>query len=139
MNLRKVCFDTNVYVDWFNRSEHEELMVGGGFVRYLCAIVQMELRVGAKTLPARRALDQLVRGYRAAGRIIVPSVDVYDDAGRALQRLREKGIEIRRASMVHDLLIALSARSLGATVLTMDADFGKIASIVDVRVQIVGR
>jgi predicted nucleic acid-binding protein len=47
--------------------------------------------------------------------------------------------KIRRASMVHDLLIALSARSLGATVLTTDADFEKIARIVDVRVQIAGR
>lgn len=40
-------------------------MLGQGFVRYLSAVVHMELRVGATTRSARRALEQLVRSYEA--------------------------------------------------------------------------
>jgi predicted nucleic acid-binding protein len=133
MTSRKVVLDTNLYIGWLNRGNHEELMLGSGSVRYLSAVVQMELRVGAKSLPARRALDQLVRAYRAAGRIVLPDAEMFDEAGRILQRLRDAGSEIRRASLVHDVLIALSARSLGATVLTMDSDYRTIAKVTDFR------
>ena len=139
MNLRKVLLDSNLYIDWINRGHREELMVGAGWVRYLSAIVQMELRIGARTLPARRAVDQLIRGYRAAGRIVAPDAPLFDEAGAALRRLREKGAEIRRASFVDDVLIALSARSLGATLMTMDADFEAIARVVDFRLEMVPR
>jgi predicted nucleic acid-binding protein len=129
--LRKVILDTNLYIDWFNKGLHEELMVGPGLVRYLPTVVQMELRVGAVMLPARRALDQLVRAYRTAGRIVAPDREVFDQAGRTLQRLREAGREIRRASLVDDVLIALTAHSIGATVFTADEDFEVIRGVVD--------
>jgi predicted nucleic acid-binding protein len=133
--LRKVILDTNLYIDWFNKGIHEELMVGPGLVRYLSAVVQMELRVGATMLPARRALDQFVRAYRKAGRIVAPDSEVFDQAGRALQRLREAGREIRRASFVDDVLIALTARSIGATMVTADEDYEVIHSVIDFKLQ----
>jgi predicted nucleic acid-binding protein len=135
MMLRKVILDTNLYIDWFNKGLHEELMVGPGLVRYLSTVVQMELRVGAMMLPARRALDQLVRAYRAPGRIVAPDGEVFDQAGRTLQRLREAGREIRRASLVNDVLIALTARSIGATMVTADEDYEVLRSIVDFKLQ----
>ena len=61
MNLRRVLLDTNLYMGWLNRGLYPELMVGPGLVRYLAAVVAMELRIGARTLPARRALDKLLR------------------------------------------------------------------------------
>jgi predicted nucleic acid-binding protein len=137
MTSRKVVLDTNLYIGWLNRGAHEDLMLRGGHVRYLSAIVQMELRVGAKTLPARRALDQLARAYRTAGRIVLPDAAMFDEAGSVLQRLRDAGSEIRRASLVHDVLIALSARSLGATVLTMDSDYQTIARATDFRFEMI--
>src|SRR5262245_12793736 len=135
MTLRKVLLDTNVYIGWLNQGLHEELMVGPGLVRYLSAVVQMELRIGAKMLPARRAVDQLSRAYRAAGRVIAPSAELFDQAGRTLQRLHEIGREVRRSSMVNDVLIALSARSLGATVLTADEDYEAIRSVLDFKLE----
>lgn len=135
MILRKVVLDTNVYIDWLNQGLHEELMVGPGLVRYLSAVVQMELRVGAKMLPARRAVDQLSRAYRTAGRIITPTVEHFDQAGRALRRLRDAGREVRRASLVNDVLIALSARALGATVLTSDQDYEAILAVLDFKLE----
>jgi hypothetical protein len=62
-----------------------------GLVRYLSAVVTMELRVGARTLPARRAVDHLVRGYEAGGRQIAPGRALPDAAGRTLRLLRDRG------------------------------------------------
>jgi predicted nucleic acid-binding protein len=137
MTLTKVVLDTNIYIGWLNRGRYEDLMLGRGFVRYMSAIVQMELRVGAKTLPARRGLDQLVRAYRASGRLASPDAELFDQAGRTLSQLRERGQEIRRASLVSDVLIALGARSLGATVFTADADYEMIQAVVDFKLALV--
>jgi len=38
---------------------------------------------------------------------------------------------------VNDVLVALSARSIGATVVTMDADFNAIAEVIPFPVKIV--
>lgn len=138
MILRKVLLDTNLYIGWLNRGIHEDLMIGPGLVRYLSAVVQMELRAGATTLPARRAVDHLSRAYRSAGRIVAPDAEVFDHAGRTLRRLREAGREVRRASLVNDVndvLIALSARSLGATVLTADEDYDAIRAVLDFKLE----
>jgi predicted nucleic acid-binding protein len=131
MNLRKVVLDTSLYIGWLNESRFQDLMIGPGIVRYLSAVVQMELRVGAKTLPARQHVDRLAMAYQSSSRLIVPAASTYDEAGHVLQRLRGFGREIRRASLVHDVLIALSARSIGATVVTADEDFEQLRKILD--------
>jgi predicted nucleic acid-binding protein len=135
MSPRKAILDTNVYIDWFNRGLREELLEGPGLVRYLSAVVLMELRVGATMLPARRAVDQLARAYQAGKRVVAPSEELFDPAGRTLQRLREAGREIRRASLVSDVLIAHTARALGATVFTADEDYEVIQSVLDFELQ----
>jgi len=123
--------DTNLYVEWLNAGGHEDLMLGRGLVRYLSAVVHMELAAGAKTLPAQRALSRLVRDYRSGGRLLVPSADIFASAGDLLRKLRSSGREVRRASLVNDVLIALSARSIGATVLTADKDFEAIGELLE--------
>jgi predicted nucleic acid-binding protein len=138
LSLRKIVLDTNLYVGWMNAGLYESLMIGPGHVRYLSAVVQMELRIGASRLPARRAIDQLVRAYRASGRLTAPDAALFDEAGRTLRKLKDEGREIRRASLVNDVLIAHSARSLGATVVTADRDFEAIRSFVDVELEMVG-
>lgn len=137
MKLEKVLIDTNLYIDWLNDGRHEPLMLGQGLVRYLSAIVHMELSVGARSLPARRALNQLLRAYRSGERLVVPDADVFARAGELLQRLRELGREIRKASLVNDVLISLSARSIGATVITSDQDFEAIGAVVDFKLKLV--
>lgn len=59
MKLRKVVLDTNLYVDWLNRGAHEALFTGPGLIRYLPAVVHMELGVGAVTRKAQRDLGCL--------------------------------------------------------------------------------
>jgi predicted nucleic acid-binding protein len=55
-----------------------------------------------------------------------------------LRDLKGGGREIRAASLVDDVLIALTARSLGATVFTNDAsDFEVIRSVRHFSLQVV--
>jgi predicted nucleic acid-binding protein len=125
--LTKVVLDTSVYVGWLNQGLHAEWLLGPGVVRCLSAVVLMELRVGATTRRARRAVSQLVRPYETSGRLVAPSARLFDEAAIVLQRLRMRGLEVRRASLVNDVLIALTARAMGATVVTANAaDFQAI-------------
>ena len=78
-----------------------------------------------------------MRAYRVAHRVVVPTAEQFDEAGRVLQRLRQEGLETRRASLVHDVLIALTARGIGATVFTADRDYEAVRSVVDVAIEIV--
>ncbi len=110
MSSRKVVLDTNLYIDWMKRGLRDAFMIGPGFVRYLSAVVQMELRVGARTLPARRAVDQLLRAYRSGGRVVAPDAQLFDTAGRTLRALHETGREVRRSSVTSSSL-TLHARS----------------------------
>jgi len=136
--MTKLLLDTNVYVGWLNHGLHEELVVGPGFVRYLSSVVQMELRVGASTRSARRLLDQLVRAHAASARLVAPSTSVFDEAGLVLRGLRMAGREVRRASLVNDVLIALTVRRLGATLYTADAeDFTAIRRVRDFGLEVV--
>lgn len=137
MSLLKVILDTNLYIDWMNDGLREDVMAGPGFVRYLSAVVQMELRAGARTLPARRAVDQLARAYRSARRLVAPDAGLFDAAGRTLRLLRDQGREVRRSSLVADVLIAHTARSLGARLLTADRDFEAVRKVLDFEVEIV--
>jgi predicted nucleic acid-binding protein len=135
--MTKLLLDTNLYVGWFNQGLHEPLIAGPGFVRYLSSVVQMELRVGAATRPARRLLDQLVRAHAASGRLVAPAPPVFDEAGLVLRALRLAGREVRRASLLNDVLIALTARRLGATLYTAnEEDFQAIRSVRDFSLRI---
>ncbi len=137
MSSRKVVLETKLYIDWMNRGLREAFMIGPGFVRYLSAVVQMELRVGARTLPARRAVDQLLRAYRTAGRVVAPDARLFDSAGRTLRALQEAGREVRRSSLVGDVLIAHTTRSLGASLVTAGRDYEAIRSVFDFDLEVV--
>jgi predicted nucleic acid-binding protein len=61
-----------------------------------------------------------------------------DEAGLVLRALRMAGREVRRASLVNDVLIALTARTTGATLYTAAAeDFEAIRQVRDFPLAIV--
>jgi predicted nucleic acid-binding protein len=127
--VKKVVLDTNLYIDWINRGLHESFLVDPGYFRYLCAVVVMELRAGARTRAGRTVVDRLVRSYEAGGPLVAPRRRVYR-AGSALRELRLGGPEVRSAAFVNDVLIALAAREIGATVVTANVgDFEAIRAI----------
>jgi predicted nucleic acid-binding protein len=56
-----------------------------------------------------------------------PSSEVFERAGAVLRKLKFAGRNVRDASLWGDVLIALTARSIGATVVTSNvADFAAI-------------
>ena len=58
---------------------------------------------------------------------------VFEEAGAVLRTLRARGMEIRRASIVNDVVIAMSCRAIGATLYTADFDYEAIRSARDFR------
>jgi predicted nucleic acid-binding protein len=128
--VKRVLLDTNLYIDWLNKGARESILLGPGFVRYLSAVVVLELRVGAGSRSARHAVDQLVRAYQAGGRLVAPPPEAFDRAGSLLRKLKLAGREVRAASLVNDVLIASTARFLGATVVTANkTDFEAIRAL----------
>jgi predicted nucleic acid-binding protein len=69
-------------------------------------------------------VQRVEAAFARAGRIVLPSRTVFADAGdalRALQARRDFHLETT-PSIVNDVLIALSARSIGAAVITQNGD-----------------
>ena len=124
----KIVLDTNVFIDYLRVGLHEDWVARqiDGTVRFLSSVVLMELRLGADTVRRRRLVDR-IRASFPPGRLLAPSADLYDRAGALFSRLHGKGSADRLGPM-NDLLIALSAWQIGATVITSnEGDFRKIA------------
>ena len=130
--MERVVIDTNIYVDWLNKGQHEAILFQREAVKYLSAVVLMELSAGAFSTRDRRLVREVTSAFAKVGRILVPSVTIYEEAGDVLRRLQEsRGYTVASAyGLVNDVLIALSARSIGATVITQnERDFVAIQSI----------
>ena len=122
--MRRLVIDTNVYIDWFNAGRHGDVLFQRDTVKHLSAVVLMELRAGAFSVRDRRLVQRLESVFAKAGRILVPSRAVFVEAGDAMRRLQaDRGFHIEsNHSIVNDVLIALSARSIGAAVVTQNED-----------------
>ena len=125
----KVLVDTNVFVDYLRANLHSEWVFGSvsHTIRFLSTIVLMELRLGADTWRRERAVDRILGAF-PAGRQVAPAPHLYDHAGRLFRAIHgaATGIDDRLGPM-NDILIALSAREIGATVVTSNLkDFYRI-------------
>jgi len=128
----KVVLDTNIYVGWVRERAHAGLMLDYETRKYMSCVVLMELWAGARTRLATRTVERLLAPYRDAGRIVSLSADDYASAGQLMSDL-DAGLRprLREASFVNDILIALSARAIGATLYTRNrGDFAAIAEMV---------
>jgi predicted nucleic acid-binding protein len=129
--------DTNIFIDRFSNPElYKDIFLSEGLV-YLSAVVYMELRAGAHTKEAVRAVSELLNHFAQAGRLVVPSAGDYERAGALIAKLQsEKGYTIKKsASITNDCLIACSAKGLGATVYTQNKkDFEAIRQILSIKV-----
>lgn len=138
--MRRIVIDTNLYIDWLNAGRHEEILFQRNAVKYLSAVVMLELYAGAFSPRDRRVVRGVVAAFDRADRIVVPSGAVYEDAGHVLRALQEsRGYAVARSpSLVNDVLIALSARAIGANVVTSNArDFAAIRAVRPFKLTIV--
>jgi predicted nucleic acid-binding protein len=135
--MRRLVVDTSLYIDWLNSGLYEEVLFQRGAVKYLSAVVLMELRAGAFRPADRRVLARLQQSFESAGRLLAPTRKVYADAGDALRGLQARGHGVRGHSIANDVLIALSARSIGATVVTRnERDYRAIQAVSAFRLMI---
>jgi predicted nucleic acid-binding protein len=135
--MLKKLIDTNLFIDRFsNPSLYRHIFLSEGLV-YLSSVVLMELRAGAHSEKALKAVNDLFDFFRRVDRIIVPSISNYERAGEIISRLQTvKGYEIKKsASITNDCLIAASAKSIGAFICTQNKkDFQAIKDVFDCKV-----
>ena len=107
--MEGVVIDTNVYVDWFNKGRHEAVLFQREAVKYLSAVVFMELSAGAFSAGDRRLVREVTSAFAKAGRILVPTVTIYEETGDVLRRLQQsRGYTMASAyGLVNDVLLTL--------------------------------
>jgi predicted nucleic acid-binding protein len=130
---KKVVIDTSCYIPYLN---HPSLQRPHPLTRlifenteYLSAVVLAELRAGAHRAADAKRLDALKRLFLARSRLLAPTATDWDLAGEVLLRLGRKfHIEGKGLSrLFNDVLIAVSARRIGAVVITSNrTDFERI-------------
>lgn len=139
MPAGKVAVDTNVYVmairqgrdgpagarlvEWFPRS-------------YLVSVVSAELRAGARSRQARREVENFTAAFEQVGRVITPTAHSWNEAGDTLALIARARPDLGAAvlDLWNDALIALSARQVGATVVSANInDFTLLLEHVDFR------
>ena len=118
-----VLFDTNVYV-----AALREGVRGAAFARiresaprtFLASVVSAELRAGAMDQTGRSVVLELTDRFDRLGRVVTPEARSWSLAGDVLGdiRRREPGLRDKIARLWNDALIALSARQIGAAVVT---------------------
>jgi predicted nucleic acid-binding protein len=134
--------DSNVYIhafrdaafgEWlrqFHKSHLPQLV--------LSAVVVHELVVGAADKTKVKSLQRgLIAPFRARRRVHAPGSQTWEMAADVDLRLRVQTnlqTKLKTRSFANDLLIAASARELGAVIVTENSsDFSLIASVLDIR------
>ena len=115
----KVLLDTNIFIDYLRAGMHMHWVLGpvGGRIRFLSSVVLFELSSGADTRKRRVAVESNRAAFPATG-------------GSRLRPARSSGRAVYsgclgtgagdRLGRLNDLLIGLTAREIGATVVTRD-------------------
>jgi len=102
----------------------------------MSSVVLLELYAGAHDSQSIKLLDKLYHSFQSVGRFVVPDSGVWRQTGIIIQRLKKKyGFEARYLSHIqNDILIACSARKIGAFVATENGkDFQRIKEFLDFR------
>lgn len=121
--VRKVIFDTNIYIRAIHRgsaSTEYSLLIDSLPVTYLSSVVSAELYAGAGDSFGVNLVQGFVTRFERVGRIVTPTHGTWSEAGRILAKVgkQESGYKSKFPALFNDILIALSALQIGATVYT---------------------
>ena len=122
---RWLVFDTNVYTVALREGAggHASELLGRHVPRtYLAAVVSAELHAGAFDDVGREAVRGLAEPFFRLGRVVTPDARAWDRVGDVLAEAwhRQPQLRDRLSALWNDALIALSARQIGATVVTQN-------------------
>jgi predicted nucleic acid-binding protein len=131
---RKYVLDTNLYIDAIRdplqERALERFLERNAPMTYMSAVVMQELRAGAVTDAQAKALqDGIFDSFERRNRVAAPSAIAFKECGRILAAMfRQDGVAFkeRPRSLVNDILIAITCRESGFTLLTADGDFETI-------------
>ena len=122
-----VIFDTSIFIDHLRTGCHQRRIESlTGLIR-LSSVVLAELWRGATEAAEREFLQALERNHR----ILTPTENNWRESGRLLGQIyTDKGFTPEKLRDLHfDVLIALTARSYGARLITSNrADFEMISA-----------
>ena len=136
----KYIFDTNIYIRcMLDRSF--ALQHANQYARHLpstffSSVVAQELIVGCTDELAVRRVENFLRPFERVRRIINPTYDDWKEAGFIAVRivLRRPDLKSKKIALIHDILIALSCRNVGAILITLNSqDFEVIRGFVRFR------
>ena len=122
--------DTSVYVDNLRSGRFKQEILDLKFVIRCSAVVLAELSRGARSRPMRRFIEDLAKNLR----IITPNEREWIQSGRIVDRIvTSKGYDLHKTRELHfDVLIALTARRIGAYLITCNVDdFTAIRAYLD--------
>ncbi len=123
-----VLLDTNVYLDAMKSvagaSRFERQFLPLVFHTYLSSVVVEELYAGALDDRAVRLVERQVGALKRVGRLVTPLFEDWEKAGRLVAMItrREPGRKRKVQQMLNDILLALSARRMGADLYTLNRD-----------------
>jgi len=141
----KIVLDTNVYVSAC-RSEASRAHFRTTFfpllpVTFLVAVVAYELRVNAADRPTRRLVQEFIGPMERSGRYLAPSFADWIEAAEIVTAIteRDRSWRSKLPALVNDILIALCARRIGATLLTYNGkDFRLIRRHKEFALRVLG-
>ena len=130
-----VVLDTSVIVDQIRTGRHADKIRGlAGIVR-TCSVVIAELWRGASSPADIKTTSALERNHR----VLTPTTENWLESGKILAKMRkEEGLEPQKLRDLHfDVLIALTVRNYGATLITTNcADFERIRNYRDFKLEV---
>jgi predicted nucleic acid-binding protein len=123
----KVLLDTNVYISACRSADARERFRATFFpllpVTFLAAVVAYELRVSAANRATQRLVQELTAPMERSGRSVTPTFEDWVEAATIATSIadRDRGWRSKLPGLLSDILIALCARRIGATLLTYNA------------------
>ena len=126
--MAKHLIDTDLYIDLIQSGTTlpfiREIYGKDAPGIYFSSVVAQELLAGARTLAARKRVEILFRPCERVGRVVTPTHSHWKDAGLIIAQVLRDRPDLRNKlqALVNDCLLALSARSLGATLYTRNKD-----------------
>ena len=128
--MAKHLIDTDVYIDFLQsgqfRAEIARIYAEHTPGIYFSSVVVEELLAGAISPAERKSVETLYLPFERAGRVVTPTHANWKETGDVLARIfrEQPSSRSKLPQIVSDCLIALSARTIGATVYTRNrADF----------------
>jgi predicted nucleic acid-binding protein len=124
----KCVLDTNVYLYAMNSEAGAELFLQRFtplvFCTTLCSVVAQELYAGAVDAKAMRLVEKYIGSLERTGRLVAPTFADWKEAGKLIALLahKEPSRRSKLQQLLNDVLIALCARRIGATVFTSNRE-----------------